>query len=381
MSLFRWRRQRSGRLDPRVRRSALVGVGLAVSVVAASVAPAGALANATPDKTPNVTGSRVYAVVQVGSTIYLGGDFTSVGGEPRSNLAAIDADTLEVTSWNPGANRIVYALAGGPDGSLYVGGVFGRVAGQRRGKVAKFEPDGTLSTWTATAGSGAVRALAVDGNTLYLGGVFTAMNGQPRSKLAAVNTNSGELMGWDPNANGKVHAISVDPSDGTVFVGGFFTAFGEVAKKGVAALSPSTGVPTEFKNGLSIPAYSLALQPTPGLLYVAGAGAGGTIGALNRATGEVVWRASGNGDTQAVAASVDTVYLGGHFNVIGSVPRLHLAAFDADDGALLEWNPGANGDKGILASAMGGSTLLIVGDFTNVGGEKRERFARFSGSV
>ncbi len=34
----------------------------------------------------------------------MGGDFTTVDGQPRSNIAALDAGDGSLRSWDPGAN-------------------------------------------------------------------------------------------------------------------------------------------------------------------------------------------------------------------------------------------------------------------------------------
>ena len=48
-----------------------------------------------------------------GTTVYLGGSFESVGGEPRGNLAAVDATSGALLEWNPGTT-------GGGVGRLFV---------------------------------------------------------------------------------------------------------------------------------------------------------------------------------------------------------------------------------------------------------------------
>jgi len=40
-----------------------------------------------------------------GSTLYVGGFFTSIGGQVRTGIAALDAATGTVTDWNPSANN------------------------------------------------------------------------------------------------------------------------------------------------------------------------------------------------------------------------------------------------------------------------------------
>ena len=70
---------------------------------------------------PEVNG-YVYALAVSGSTVYMGGTFESVGGEPRTRLAAVDAVTGVPTSWSPFPESpgIVHAIFATPT-TLYVG--------------------------------------------------------------------------------------------------------------------------------------------------------------------------------------------------------------------------------------------------------------------
>ena len=44
-----------------------------------------------------------------GSTVYAGGGFTSIGGQARNSIAALDATTGAATAWDPNASG--YRLA------------------------------------------------------------------------------------------------------------------------------------------------------------------------------------------------------------------------------------------------------------------------------
>src|SRR5206468_1528981 len=59
---------------------------------------------------PNANGS-VSALALDGTTVCTGGNFTSIGGLTRNNIAALDATTGQATPWNPSANGVVDALA------------------------------------------------------------------------------------------------------------------------------------------------------------------------------------------------------------------------------------------------------------------------------
>src|SRR5215211_5212524 len=98
----------AARRRPRASRMALVAIVIA-SVIAVSGKPASAAPTISP--TPSVNGT-VYAFTQIGTTLYIGGSFTRVGGQTVNDLAAIDTTTGAVISaWKPITDGVVYALA------------------------------------------------------------------------------------------------------------------------------------------------------------------------------------------------------------------------------------------------------------------------------
>jgi hypothetical protein len=89
-----------------------------------------------------------------------------------------------------------------------------------------------------------------------------------------------------------------------------------------------------------------------------------------------------NGRVRAIAYANGAVYIGGAFTSVrppgappgsGEVGRNHLAAFDEATGALLPWNPNADGD--VWSLAVSGNTVYVGGKFLNVGGRPRARLA------
>src|ERR671919_1883424 len=116
------------------KRPSALRLALLALIAAAVVLPVpGAGAAVSLPTAPQVTAApngRVHAIVRVGDTVYLGGSFTAVRRKDgstatRNRLAAINATTGELTSWNPNANGTVHALATSSDGSrIYAGGDF-----------------------------------------------------------------------------------------------------------------------------------------------------------------------------------------------------------------------------------------------------------------
>lgn len=107
---------------------------------------------------------------------YIGGRFASVGGIARSNLAHILADG-RVADWNPGPTGTtnpggsppegaVFALAVS-GGTVYVGGDFTTIGGQARRRLAAVDAvTGAATPWNPNPG-GDVLTLLVRGSTVY----------------------------------------------------------------------------------------------------------------------------------------------------------------------------------------------------------------------
>jgi len=179
-----------------------------------------------------------------GTTVYAGGIFTSIGGQSRGSLAAFDATTGLATPWNPGVDGVeypyVFALA--VNGSTaYVGGTFRTIGGQNRSNLAALDATTGLATAWNPGANDAVRALEVSGTSVFVGGDFDVIAGQNRSRIAAVDATTGLATQWNPVADGEVHTLTVSGS--TVYAGGLFYDVGQLGVQGFAALRPDAGAP------------------------------------------------------------------------------------------------------------------------------------------
>ncbi len=172
-----------------------------------------------------------------GSLVYVGGDFTVIGGQNRNRIAALGIDGRAL-AWNPNASRgdlysSVNALTLSPDATmLYVGGLFSSIGGQNRNHIAALEIlTGNATGWNPDA-DGTVTTIAATAATVYAAGDFSFIGGQNRYLLAALSSSSGGARDWNPGPDDSVFSLCL--SDTSLFVGGSFEYMGEMIQSGFA---------------------------------------------------------------------------------------------------------------------------------------------------
>ena len=216
---------------------------------------------------PIVNGIVLTAIPDGTGGWFIGGQFTAVGAQPRANIARVLADG-SISPWNPGATAAVRALLL-VGNTLHVGGDFLTLGGVARNRVGALDAStGVTTAWNPDANA-SVRALGASPTQIYIGGQFTTIGGQLRNRIAAVNTTTGGVVaGWDPNANNTVLCMVVDNVAGVVYIGGQFTFCNGVTRNRVAAIETATGLVTDFNVGSNNSVF--ALVATPSTLYVGG---------------------------------------------------------------------------------------------------------------
>jgi len=130
-------------------------------------------------------------------TVYVGGYLTEIGGQPRNHLAAVDAATGIVTSWNPGADQAVATIAfSGND--LLVGGFFEMLGGQPRNRIGAVAAiTGTVTAFNPNA-NGPILAMITRPNAVYVEGYITQIAGQTVEYMAEIRTSNGSATGFAP---------------------------------------------------------------------------------------------------------------------------------------------------------------------------------------
>jgi hypothetical protein len=333
----------------------------------------------------------VYDVAQVGGRTIVGGSFTAIGSQPREGLGALVSSGYADTKFAPNMSdgAVIYAVAVSSDlSTVYVGGDFTSINGVPRKNLAALDATtgAVKTTWQADATGGPVRTMEVKGDRLYVGGAFTGIDGTTRKRLVALNL-SGQVLGtFNPRPSWTVRDIAVAPDGGSVFaVGGFATIGGASRPNGAAQLLTTNGDVTGFNpaagGGLAI---ATAISPDGSRMLFATEN--NSIFAYDHAvSNSPVWVNKGGGDTQAIAISpTGEVYVGGHFSQItavnGKVKRNKLGSLQLSNGAVTSWAPTHYGNLGPWAIELTDTMVLVGGDSTNIGGRNNGGFGRFSGT-
>jgi hypothetical protein len=326
----------------------------------------------------------VDALAVAGSTVYVGGTFRSIGGRPRHRLAAVKASTGAATNWHPDPNGPVDSLA--VSGStVYAGGTFRSIAGQARHHLAALDAaTGRATAWNPNPNrgdrtvNGVVDALAVSGSTVYAGGNFLSIGAQPRTNLAAFDASTGEVTDWNPNPyppppTGRVSGLALSGS--TVFAGGDFSSVGGQPRDSFATLDASTGAATVATPNVGCCVDALAASGST--LYAAD-GSNGLMALNLDQSARTDWRVYYNGRINALAVAGSNLYVAGSFKSIDGRPRNGFAALNASTGDVTDWDPHAQttaSDQGGHALAVSGSTIFVAGAFSSIGGQPRNQLA------
>lgn len=375
------------------------------------------------DWNPNPDG-EVRGLALLDGTLYFGGNFTHVGGVERITLAAVDAETGELDAWPNHSNFLFpptgFRAIGASNGRVFVSADFPGAFEAYRDFVALNAVTGASvwfhSTWLgqgawdatsvkATAGHllvsrngimsldpatgqmlwkhgsiGSIDAIEIIGEMVVVGGYPVKLwpSETEREVLAKLDLGTGDILDWNPLANGSV--MSLAASGSILYVGGLFGSYGGVERKGLAAIDIPSGRPVDYElpvTGYSISALALHERNLliAGSLTVTATQEGRGLASMDIHTRELSsWApARYGGSVRTMVADGTTIYLGGEFTSMNGIPRASLAAVDLVTGATLPWQADANGPIYKLAKA--GGLLVAGGAFTEIGAQPRSRLA------
>ena len=382
--------------------------------------PAGQLASEAPAAgTPHALDGQVDSVAKVGNTMILGGSFTEARNDSdskildRNSLLAFDATTMKIsTSFVPQPNGPVEVVLPAGDGtSVYVGGAFTSIGGVARKNLARVRvSDGAvLSGFDAGNVAGKVNDLELSDGHLWVTGTFTNIGGRAQPALATVDPTTGD---FDPFMTGTLSGIhnggstsglkiDITPDGQKLAVIGNFDLLDGFKDHQLAMLdlSGATAERANFQTSFYEQTCSLnfftymrdvAFSPDGSYFVIVTTGAyGGAGGACDSSarfetssTGSGIvpsWVDNTGGDTLTGVEITDSVvYVGGHprwqnnpfrSNVAGAgaVSRQGLAALSPINGLPLTWDPTRTRGVGVFDFLVTPAGLWIASDTDRIG--------------
>ncbi|MDC8015456.1 delta-60 repeat domain-containing protein [Tahibacter soli] len=332
----------------------------------------------------------VFALAAISGSVYVGGAFTEIGGNPVDGLVKLsstgsgDIDA----NWNPpvGTRSIVWTLAIDGTGWIYASGSLSPEGDFRqtvKATLANGTPD---AAWNPPVSGGAVTTIAAGGgNTVVLGGTFDGIGDEQRLSLAALNVNGTLLPAVDLEHSAEVYAVAGQP-DGGIIVGGRFHRANGVVRRNLLRIAADGTLDLDWNPMADGYVYALDVDGD-GTVF-----AGGVfrqVGGLSRAyvaklatsgngDADAAWNAGLDGPVTALTLDADRrLYVGGQFRHAGTMERQGLARLSPDGtGPADAWNPVVVGDVSTIA--LGEGALYAAGGFGSIGGVTRTGVAKIS---
>ena len=282
------------------------------------------------------TNGPVKSVITDGEHIYIGGDFTEVGGEPRELLARLNLDGTLDTSWD--------SPLGGADGGQMVTMIIDTFTNELY--VGGFLPSGKTG-------------IDSDGNEQNL-----------TSRAARIDINSGAFLGsltglgsmFFPNLN----SISFD--ENFVYVGGSNSVFKKLDKNNNFSDVTWNGSYTGNSGAMLRDGNSLYVSASANTPRIFKTDLNGTLDQNFQIGIE-------DGIIDAIASDEDYVYVGGNFTEVDNQEFNRIARFDKTTGNLdTSWNPNVN--NRVYSIAIDEDDIYIGGNFSEVGGVSKTKVAK-----
>ncbi|MDQ6688772.1 MAG: hypothetical protein M3Z50_14465, partial [Actinomycetota bacterium] len=235
---------------------------------------------------------------------------------------------------------------------LAAGQISSRVAAAAAAPAAVGPVSAVAASWTpsVTGTSSKVRQLVPCGGMMYAVGNFPGVKSAGGTTYSRPNAFSfrasspGDVSAWNPMTNGVVNSVALSADCSTAYLGGAFTSVHGTAAKNIAKVSVATGAVDQ--------AFARSASGQVATLYLYGS----------------------------------HLLTGGYFTSINGSSRRYFASLNAatgrDDGYLnlnISGNyqfPGVKPNPSRVWNtevSHGGSQLLVMGDFTSVGGKHREQ--------
>ncbi len=189
--------------------------------------------------------------------VIAGGGFWTLGGEPCTNLAKLEAQGSMVPGFNPvsACNNGVEDCHVLTDGRILLAGSFTAYSGHPAFRIIRLLPDGdrdpAFDSGTGAEDGGINKLLVdVDGRIIIVGS-FWNYNGASRRAIARLNADGDLDTSFDPGtgASYKIYSAAFQP-DGKIVIVGYFSSYDGVPRECVARINADGSLDPTFDPGV-----------------------------------------------------------------------------------------------------------------------------------
>jgi uncharacterized delta-60 repeat protein len=299
------------------------------------------------DTIAQISGTVEAVAVQSDGSVIVAGNFTNSSGVTGNNILRLMPNGKLDSSYNPSPNNLISSIALQPNGQLIIVGSFTSLSPNAvatavsRNFIARLNTNGTVDTAFDPNANGAVSSVALQPNgQIIIGGTFSNIDPNEsntsyiRENIARLNPDGSVDTSFNPNAAGQISTITLQPN-GQILVGGAFVSFqpnavGNNITRNFAARLNADGT------------LDNAFDPEPN---------GIVNGMVLLANGQII--------------------LGGSFSTLQPelgatiITRNNLVRVNADGSVDMTYDPNANGSVNVLTPEPNGE-LLAGGSFSTL---------------
>jgi hypothetical protein len=333
-----------------------------------------------------ISGTALNTVsIDTAGKVYVGGTFSSLNSSVAPGNFAIWSNN----TWSSRGSGVraastatIHAMAYDSLGNLYVGGEFTSIGGVGATNIARWNG----SSWSALGSNGSwslsssVRAIATDSSgNVYVGGSFTQLNAVNANRVARWDGTSWSALGT--GTNNTVFSLAVNGT--TLYAGGTFSQAGGVTRNGIAAWDTVGSTWSTLTGGPGTGASIFALHIFSGRLYAGGTSSSAAAFIASMNLTDSTWsQLTHTGGTHGVSSSSSPsvqsltndgtrLIVGGKFNTAGGIVSVsNIASYNPSTTTWAALGSGlgvANSDS-VHSLAASGSTVYATGSFTTAGG-------------
>jgi uncharacterized delta-60 repeat protein len=358
-------------------------------------------AQTVDDLHPWVNNAVNAVVTQPDGRVLVGGNFTTLNGQPRPGIGRLNKDGTLDTTFDPGhihgdnGSNWVGKIIVQPDGRIYLIGSYHNIWGLLFSYFDRVNYDGTLDDTFKLKRDGAIHCLALqpDGK-LLIGGMFTNIWNVGKTNIARLNcdgsldTTFNAWTTYTPQFT-SVDSIVLQP-DGKVLITGLFNEINDRPSVNIGRLNSDGSLDTTFTNPLVIQfnqPMCLVVQPDGHILL-----GGCELPYLTQLSSDIVrLNENGSQDTSfkgytshdwVSSFNLQTdgkIIVGGEFDRLSGEPCNNFGRLNSDGSFDSTFKVNAQAGTTIKpGSIQADGSITVGGSFNELGGEQRTNFARLN---